>query len=122
MIRGLLDSLAESPHQRAWFWFSLHHDCGYCPGGCRIGGLGFPTGRVYRSSRRSLTMQCTKCHLQWTMTVHRIAQAVARKAESEPRPERDLIARMWAEWANDIDDQRGRRSRAPSSDEQKVEQ
>lgn len=66
--------------------------------------------RVYRSSRRSLTMQCTLCGLQWTMTVHRIAQVIARKAAA---PNADWlvqnIAELWVEWAARVDDQRGRR-------------
>jgi hypothetical protein len=103
--------LADSPQHQALFHYSVQHDCGWCPSGCR-GGRGdfqFPTGRVYRSSRRSLTMQCTKCGVQWMVTVHRVAQVVAQKAKTEGRFLPELIAELWAEWASAIDDQRGRR-------------
>jgi hypothetical protein len=110
MIREILNSLAASPYEQVWFQFSLRCDCGFCPSGCRD-GIGGGMGRVYRSSRRSLTMQCPKCGLQWTMTVHRIAQVTARKAETEARPERRLIAQMWAEWATGVKEERGVRSK-----------
>jgi hypothetical protein len=86
----------------------VHHDCGFCPSGCHHSSFGFPTGRVYRSSRRSLTMRCTECGMQWMVTVHRVAQITARKAEADGRPDSRVIAQLWAEWASAIDDQRGR--------------
>lgn len=107
MIAKIIKSL-DKP-ERALFWFSVHHDCGFCPSGCRESGFGFPTGRVYRSSRRSLTMQCKTCGMQWTVTVHRVAQVTARKAEQEGRLQPDWRAALWAEWASSVDDQRGRR-------------
>ena len=107
MIKKLMSALPDTP-ERTLLWFSVHHDCGYCPSGCRRGS--FPTGRVYRSSRRSLTMQCTACRLQWMVTVHRVAQVVARKAETERRPERRHIAQLWTAWASGIDERRGRRA------------
>lgn len=38
--------------------------------------LGSPTGVFYRSSRRSVTMRCAVCNLQWTMTWVKIHQAM----------------------------------------------
>ena len=95
MIRSVLNFLAATPWQQALFRLSVP---GFCPSGCVLGGLNLPTGRVYRSSRQSLTMQCTKCHLQWTMTVHRIAHAAARNAapaEAHPdTPDRPGMGRI----------------------------
>jgi hypothetical protein len=111
MIRNLINVLA-SKYEQALFRFGVLINCGFCPGGC-MDGLQGPTGRVYRSSRRSLTMQCTRCQLQWTVTVHRIADVAARKAaRAEASPEERFIAEALAAWASGVEEQRGRRSRA----------
>jgi hypothetical protein len=102
---------ADLGPEARFFRSSLLFDFGNCPGGCDDGSAFHgPTGRVYRSSRRSLTMQCTKCTLQWTMTVHRLAHAAALKA-SGPNgcEELRVIAKMWADWASAVEERRGRR-------------
>ena len=117
MIRNLINCLPgrEDGPERALLRYSVQHDCGYCPSGCRLGAFQWPTGRVYRSSRRSLTMQCTKCEMQWMVTVHRVAKVTAQKVDMEGRIQPHLRAQLWAEWASAIDDRRGRR-RAPAED------
>jgi hypothetical protein len=81
-----------------------------CPAGCHDGSKWQgPTGRVYRSSWRSVTLRCTQCGLQWTMTVHRLAKAAERLAALQPDSEwQRRWAPLWAEWARDVDDRRGR--------------
>jgi hypothetical protein len=55
--------------------------------------LGVTHGVVYRRSRRSLTMRCSFCGLQWTMTWVKIAQAMRRQAEREGEGElADVVA------------------------------
>lgn len=117
MIRTIKHVLAASPYEQTLFQFSLLCDCGYCPGGCHDGSaLQGASGRVYRSSRRSLTMQCTKCGLLWTMTVHRIAQVTSRKAaQPDARPECRVIAQIWADWAAGVEEHRGRRQSKSST-------
>ena len=116
MIRKLL---ALFPDERVVLQFMLLVDCGHCPGGCRDGFGGPTTSRVYRSSWRSITMQCTTCKLQWTMTVHRIADVAARKAgAANASPEHKLIAQFWNEWAAQVKERRGR---LPSRDRRPVE-
>jgi hypothetical protein len=90
---------------------SAHLQFGQCPARCQQGRGNFagPTGRVYRSSRRSLTMQCTHCGLLWTMTVHQIAKAAQHLGEHDELARR--LAPIWAEWAALVDDRRGRKKR-----------
>jgi hypothetical protein len=115
MIRALKKRLTAWPDLQALLDSCLFFNCGHCPGGCRDGSaFRGPTGRVYRSSRRSLTFQCTKCTLQWTMTVHRLAQAAARRASAPDAPgELHNMAHMWAELASRVEEQRGRRKSPP---------
>jgi hypothetical protein len=35
--------------------------------------------RIYRSSRRSVTLQCGRCGMQWTQTWYMLARAVERE-------------------------------------------
>lgn len=112
MIRKIHNYLAGSPYGQALFHIALSDACGYCSAGCRAGP--FPTGRVYRSSDRSLTMQCTECGMQWNVTVHRIAKVAARKADdpnsrSFAEDEKRAFAQWMAELAEMVDDKRGRR-------------
>ena len=87
---------------------------GRCPGGCSTYG---PTGVIYRSSKRSVTMRCSGCGLQWTMTIHRLAQTARRRAElmgsDEYAQAEALMAARLETWANWIDDRRGRRRHEP---------
>jgi hypothetical protein len=88
---------------------SLSIQFGRCPARCHDGFHG-PTGRVYRSSNRSITLQCTQCGLLWTMTVHQIAKAAQRQADRNPRdPARRHFAATWKEWAACVADTRGRK-------------
>jgi hypothetical protein len=59
------------------FHLSLLFGFSHCPARCGGAELGFPSGHVYRSSKRSITLQCARCGLLWTMTVHQIAKAAA---------------------------------------------
>jgi hypothetical protein len=38
-----------------------------------------PEPRIYRSSLRSVTLQCSRCGLQWTMTWYMLARAFERE-------------------------------------------
>jgi hypothetical protein len=38
-----------------------------------------PEPRIYRSSLRSVTLQCGRCGLQWTMTWYMLARAFERE-------------------------------------------
>ena len=40
---------------------------------------GRPEPRIYRSSLRSVTLQCSRCALQWTMTWYMLARAFERE-------------------------------------------
>jgi hypothetical protein len=93
---------------------SLFFQFGHCPAGCRDGSrIAGPTSRVYRSSWRALTLQCTRCGLQWTMTVHQLAKASARLLTLEGHAHlQQPWADAWAEWARDVGDKRGRKRKA----------
>jgi hypothetical protein len=66
-------------------------------------------------------MQCTACGLQWTMTVHRIAQLARQKAAAaDAHPNDRVIAHIWADWASSlVEEQRGRRKAGRSDVEAK---
>jgi hypothetical protein len=95
-----------------WLRLSLFFQFGHCPARCDDGSrMHGPTSRVYRSSRRSLTLQCSQCGLLWTMTVHQLAKAAKRLAARDPRaPNRDCAA-AWADWAAGVADTRGRKKK-----------
>jgi hypothetical protein len=93
---------------------SVRFAFGFCPAGCKEGGI-VSTGVVYRSSRRSIQMRCSKCGLLWTMTVHQMAKAARVHAEASA-----AAGDAWADgekwiadelqgWAKHVDDKRGRR-------------
>jgi hypothetical protein len=46
---------------------------------CACPICGRPEPRVYRSSLRSVTLQCSRCKLQWTMTWYMLARAFERE-------------------------------------------
>ena len=98
---------------------SLYFQFGHCPAQCDDGSkLHGPSGHVYRSSSRSITLRCSQCGLLWTMTVHQIAKAAQRLAERDG-PTADLCRRFaadWAEWAALVEDRRGRRKREPAAE------
>ncbi len=101
------DLVHQSPGYRRKVRFKLRLFVGNCPH-C---GKGFaPESHIYRSSRRSVTMRCTICGLQWTMTLHQIAKAAERWGLT---PE---TARLITEWADDVGESRGRK-RAPASND-----
>jgi len=58
---------------------------GSCPA-CATYAAGFPNDRtvIYRRSRRSITMRCEQCGLQWTMTWVKVHQATSRLASAVP--------------------------------------
>jgi hypothetical protein len=112
MIRDLDRQVREQTGSRGWFSAGVLMAGGFCPGGC--GGLmGAPTGIVYRSSRRSVTMRCQDCGLLWTMTVHQLAKATRRKAERMGDDEvavlQQGIAARLEQWSELVDEDRGRR-------------
>jgi hypothetical protein len=88
---------------------------GRCPAGC---GSMFPTGVIYRSSRRAVTLRCGACGIQWTMTAHQMAKAARGIADDPPPHLVDSpvatgmrnIAKLLSEWAESVDDKRGRRA------------
>lgn len=58
------------------YYAMLHMSVSTCP---FCGGDGAPFGGysvIYRLSHRAVTMRCKRCTLQWTMTMHQIADAV----------------------------------------------
>ncbi|HEY3765490.1 MAG TPA: hypothetical protein VGL44_10065 [Gaiellales bacterium] len=55
---------------------------------CPVCGRSEP--RIYRSSLRSVTLQCGHCRMQWTQTWYMLARAVER--EVAPRLEVDAAA------------------------------
>jgi hypothetical protein len=98
--------------------FSLFFDFSRCPAGCGADNRLERPGCVYRSSRRSVTLRCTRCGLLWTMTVHQIAKVAARLATLRGEADiaaasREQWAAAWAEWAACVPERRGRR-RPPS--------
>jgi hypothetical protein len=83
-------------------------------GACPYHGQG-SLGVVYRSSRRSVTMRCRLCGLQWTMTFVKMAQAARSIAEEMDANGSQYAARAywlaeqlqaWAEYA--VEETRGR--------------
>jgi hypothetical protein len=46
---------------------------------CTCPVCGRPEPRVYRSSLRSVTLQCGRCRLQWTTTWYMLARAFERE-------------------------------------------
>jgi hypothetical protein len=46
---------------------------------CACPICGRPEPRVYRSSLRSVTLQCSRCKLQWTVTWYMLARAFERE-------------------------------------------
>lgn len=83
----------------------LRYFLGCCPH-CARSGSWDPSDDavIYRSSWRSVTLQCKTCGLQWTMTAHQIAKAAQRwglKAET---------IQEFTAWAAAVDERRGRRS------------
>lgn len=61
-------------------------NCPFCAsGGVSVFGLpkGTEAGVIYRTSRRSLTMRCSICGLQWTMTWVKIHQAMQHRIAHE---------------------------------------
>jgi hypothetical protein len=57
---------------------------------CTCPICGRPEPRVYRSSLRSVTLQCGRCKLQWTTTWYMLARAFER--EVAPRLSVDAAA------------------------------
>jgi hypothetical protein len=57
---------------------------------CACPICGRPEPRIYRSSLRSVTLQCGRCRLQWTMTWYMLARAFDR--ELAPRLSVDAAA------------------------------
>lgn len=108
MIRTLDSHAQAQTGTRQWYSNAVLMTVGLCPGGCSTLG---PTGVVYRSSRRSVTLRCADCGLLWTMTAHQLAKAARRKAEMGSddfaQAEAHMADRLET-WANWIDDQRGR--------------
>jgi hypothetical protein len=86
---------------------SLYFQFGFCPARCTDALHGPTNSRVYRSSQRSVTLQCTHCGVQWTMTVHQLAKAAQRLADTDPPMSRRFAA-AWAEWADAVNERRGR--------------
>ena len=56
----------------------------------RVPDLRPPEPRIYRSSPRSVTLQCGRCGLQWTITWYMLARAFER--EVAPRLSVDAAA------------------------------
>jgi hypothetical protein len=50
---------------------------------CACPVCGRPEPRVYRSSLRSVTLQCGRCRLQWTTTWYMLARAFEREVASQ---------------------------------------
>ncbi len=57
---------------------------------CACPICGRPEPRIYRSSLRSVTLQCGRCRLQWTMTWYMLARAF--ELEVAPRLTVDAAA------------------------------
>jgi hypothetical protein len=57
---------------------------------CACPVCGRPEPRIYRSSRRSVTLQCGRCRMQWTQTWYMLARAVER--EVTPKLDADAAA------------------------------
>jgi hypothetical protein len=88
---------------------------GKCPAGCYDGNSLPGDAVVYRSSWRSVTLRCCACGLLWTMTVHQMAKAARAHADrmsdsphTNIRAVYERDARWLGEWAQEIDDRRGR--------------
>jgi len=68
---------------------------GTCPA-CSLDGLmQMPSGVIYRRSRRSVTMRCSTCGLQWTMTWAMINKAAKRHVQNAIGDELALKASMY---------------------------
>lgn len=96
--------------------WALSDTAGACPC-CEAGWHphGGPSGAIYRRSRRSVTMRCARCGLQWAVTYHMLLRAVERQlAQARNTHNREALAghiaelRLLAEAAGEI---RGRRRR-----------
>ncbi len=113
MIRKIVREATRGHRLRASLFFNFSH----CPAGCDDGSkLEGPSGHVYRSSLRSITLRCTRCGLLWTMTVHQLAKSATRlgtfyeaKGNERMAALQRQFAAEWAEWAGVVNDQRGRK-------------
>lgn len=94
----------------------LRAHVGNCPAGCSHGG--FPLlAPIYRSSRRSVTFRCDRCGLQWTMTYHMLAKALANlPRDGKTGGATTHLADALAQIANAVGERRGRQpTRAPDA-------
>jgi len=87
---------------RSFRWL-LRYLLGCCPHCARRGSWDWSAETViYRSSARSVTLQCKTCGLQWTMTAHQIAKAAQRWGLSP-----EMLQRFTA-WADAVAERRGK--------------
>lgn len=90
---------------------------GACPA-CAHRWAGGGSGRIYRSSNRSVTMRCPDCGLLWTVTVHQMAKAARSLVDELERRGGSVVgievdggdARTLERWAAAIPESRGRAS------------
>jgi hypothetical protein len=73
-------------------WLSLIRDTiGGCPHCLLWNKSGGTTGAIYRRSRRSVTMRCAFCGLQWTVTAHMLSKATQQWLERATDKERPFM-------------------------------
>lgn len=58
--------------------FNVHNAARFARRLCACPVCARPEPRIYRSSLRSVTLQCSRCGLQWTMTWYMLARAFER--------------------------------------------
>jgi len=59
--------------------FNVHNAARFARRLCACPVCTRPEPRIYRSSLRSVTLQCGRCGLQWTMTWYMLARAFERE-------------------------------------------
>jgi hypothetical protein len=86
---------------------------GWCPFCGRSDWQGYAASPapIYRSSARAVTFRCRTCTVQWTVTIHRLVAAMRHAVEHDQKDASllsTLLADGLGEWAETLDDRRGR--------------